>query len=76
MNSGSTEKPSIEGIDSVSKIAIFNEDYTNQYVFKKSELIENSFDIFVKTDGYEIQLREIANLLENLNKSFQKINNK
>ena len=71
VNSGSTEKPSIEGIDSVSKIAIFNEDYTNQYVFKKSELIENSFEIFVKTEGYEIQLREIENLLENLNKSFQ-----
>ena len=71
VNSGSTEKPSIEGVDSVSKIAIFNENYTNQYVFNKSELVENSFEIFIKTDDYEKQLSEIEKLLEVLNQSFQ-----
>ena len=71
VSSGSTEKPSIEGVDSVSKIAIFNENYTNQYVFNKSELVENSFEIFIKTDDYEKQLSEIEKLLEVLNQSFQ-----
>lgn len=65
------EKPSIEGIDNFKKIAIFNEDYTNKFVFNKSELIENSFEIFVKTDDYEKQLGIIDGLLVELSQSFQ-----
>lgn len=71
INNNSNKSPYIEGIDSVNKIAIFNEDYTNQYVFNKSELVDNSFEIFVKTDNYEKQLEKIENLLEILSQSFQ-----
>jgi len=41
--------PTVRGIEGIRKIAVFNEDYINQYVFQENELIKNSFEIFVKT---------------------------
>lgn len=45
------------------KISVFNEDFVNQYVFLKDELVKNSFEIFVKTPDYEQRMRNIQNLI-------------
>lgn len=54
----------------VQSIAIFNEEYINKYAFKKDELVENSFEIFVKTERYEEHMTEISNLVSSIQNAF------
>ena len=51
--------PSIEGLDSISSVSVFNEDYVNQFVFKQDEVVKNSFEIFMKTKEYDQKMEEI-----------------
>ena len=67
----SDEEPEIIGIDWIEKIAIFNEDYVKQYVFKKDEILENSFSIFIENDIYKKWIKEIEELVKNLTNTFE-----
>lgn len=49
----STDKASIEVSPRFNKILVFNEEFINQVVFIKDEVIENSFEVFLKTPDYE-----------------------
>ncbi len=64
--------PEITGIESIKSVMIFNEDYVNQYMFQKDEVIKDSFEIFVRTDNYDKHLAEIEKLLKDINITFQK----
>jgi len=44
--------PSIDGVDDLNNILIFNEEYIRKFVFQENELLENSFEIFIKDDKY------------------------
>lgn len=68
----STEKlPVLEGYEQFREIAIFNEKYIEDYIYQPNELIKNSFEIFVKTEDYDKHIKEIENLLESINITFQ-----
>lgn len=56
---------------SVNKVAIFNESYVQQYVFQSSELIANSFEIFIKSADYDAELERIQELIFNIHETFQ-----
>ena len=43
-------EPEIKGINPNKKIEIFNEEFLEKIVFKEDELIENSYEIFIKND--------------------------
>lgn len=45
--------PEVIGTDEFKNIAIFNEKYVEEYVFQPSELIKNSFEIFIKIRKYQ-----------------------
>ena len=45
--------PYAEISNTVTKVAIFNEAYVQQYIFQASELIADSFEVFVKTVNYD-----------------------
>ena len=64
-------KPSIIGIDELSTVMTFNEEYVSQYIYQPDELIKDSFEIFVKTPDYETHLQEIETLLAGINTAFQ-----
>jgi ABC-type multidrug transport system, ATPase and permease components len=64
-------EPFITGLDRISKVMTFNEEYVNRYVYLPDELIKDSFEIFVKTPDYEAHLREIESLLNEINATFQ-----
>jgi ABC-type dipeptide/oligopeptide/nickel transport system ATPase subunit len=64
--------PSLKGIENINTIAVFNEEYINQYIFQENELIKDSFEIFVKSPDYERHLAEIEHLLSDINSVFQK----
>ena len=61
---------SLDGLDGVSSVEIFNDDYVQSYVYQPNELLKNSFDIFVKTKDYDKRLHEIEELLKDINKTF------
>lgn len=52
-------QPSITGIPENTVIAVFDENYVNQYVFLEDELLKNSFEIFIKTVSYDQHMAEI-----------------
>ena len=62
--------PHVDGLPGDVHIAIFNEEYVNQYVFMEDELVKNSFDIFVKTPRYEQLRDEINGLVSSIRSMF------
>ena len=65
--------PEIEGIPTNYSYLVFNEDYVNQYEFQKNELIQNTFEVFIKTQEYEDLQLKIDELLKETKNVF--INN-
>ena len=53
------------------KIAVFDEEYVNKWTFKKDELLENSFEIFVKSADYDEHMLKINHMLENITNYFR-----
>ena len=64
-------QPSVIGVPEDVNIAVFNENYVNQYVFLDDELLKNSFEVFVKTENYEQKLAEINRLIANVRAIFE-----
>lgn len=62
----STDKASIEVDPKFNKILIFNEEFINQVVFIEDKVIENSFEVFLKTPNYEIKKARVDEHLKNL----------
>lgn len=63
--------PMLSGYEEIKSIAVFNEKYIENYVYQQNELIKNSFEIFVKTPDYDKHIKEIENLLNSINVTFQ-----
>lgn len=57
------EPPKVEGIDDLKSALVFDEDYVQQFVFQKDEVLKNSFDIFIKTPEYIAAMDAIDVLL-------------
>lgn len=62
--------PNIEGIDGIKSVKLFNEEYVNQYVFLKDEVVKSSFEIFIKNEEYEKEMRHINELLADIKNAF------
>ncbi len=62
---------SIEGLDAINTVSIFNEDYVDQFVFKQDEVVNNSFEIFIKTQEYDQKMEEIERLVFDIRETFQ-----
>lgn len=45
----------VEVTPGFTKILVFNEEFINQVVFVEDEVIENSFEVFLKTPNYEVK---------------------
>lgn len=70
-NSPGDHDTEVSGYDGVSKISIFNEQYVQDYVYQPTELVKNSFEIFVKSPDYDKHIKEIEKLLNSINTTFQ-----
>lgn len=68
------KQPEITGIDNIQNVICFNEDYVNQFVYKQDELLNDSFDIFIRTDEYKRKEEEIEELVAEIKGLF--VNNK
>ena len=70
LKAAENHKPEVTGVETFSNLSIFNEAYVSQFVFQSTEIVKNSFEIFVKTTDYDKHLDDIKNLLIDINKSF------
>lgn len=66
-----THAPRLESDSQITKLAIFNEDYVNTYVFQPNEVVKNSFEIFVKTEKYDERMNEINELISDITNTFK-----
>ncbi|WP_271581202.1 hypothetical protein [Bradyrhizobium sp. CCBAU 45389] len=57
------QSPTVQGIDGMTSALVFDEDYVQQFVFQKDEVLKNSFDIFIKTPDYVAAIEAIDILL-------------
>jgi ABC-type Mn2+/Zn2+ transport system ATPase subunit len=64
-------KPSIEGLDTINSVLVFNEEYVEQIVFRQDEVVNNSFEIFIKTEEYDQKMVEIEKLVANIKEIFK-----
>jgi len=55
----SQEPSTIDISPCFSKILVFNEEFISQVVFVEDEVIENSFEVFLKTPDYEAKKRQL-----------------
>lgn len=63
-----TKKPSVNGVETLSNVKIFDEKYISEFVFQADELLKGSFDIFIRNDKYEEGMKEIETRVETIKK--------
>lgn len=62
-----TENPASVSISpEVGKILVFNEDFVRDIVFKEDEVIQNSFEVFLKTPNYSQKKAQLDQHLQSL----------
>lgn len=62
---------SITGLDDIKSVMVFDEEYLNQYVFLKDEILKDSFNIFIRTPEYETHMENIRIQLSDLHEVFK-----
>ena len=65
---GSELKPEIIISESINRVEVFNNDFINRIIFNGSQVIDNAFEVFVKTDEYDKKRKEITDILSKLNR--------
>jgi ABC-type dipeptide/oligopeptide/nickel transport system ATPase subunit len=63
---GSEIEPNGEIPTTISKVLLFNEDFVNSIVFTQNEVIQNAFDVFIKSDEYDDKQRKIDEKLKEI----------
>ncbi len=50
----------------ITKVLLFDEEFVNTIVFKESEVIQNAFEVFIKSPEYEARQKSINDRLKNI----------
>ena len=66
----SDELPRVEITPELKTVLVFNEDFVNQFVFLEEDIIQNSFEVFLKTPKYDEQKEKLDKRLETLHQIF------
>lgn len=61
-----TDSASVSVSPTLSKILIFDEDFVGKIVFQDSSVIENAFEVFLKTPNYDQKKQALDNHLKGL----------
>lgn len=57
--SGDEVVPTINLSKNIRVVKVFNEEFVNNMVFKESKVIDNAFDVFIRTPDYEQKRAEL-----------------
>jgi len=63
---GSDTEPTCTLSEPDTKVLLFNEEFVNNIVFQESEVIQNSFEVFIKTPDYEERQESINDRLKQI----------
>ncbi|WP_054704830.1 hypothetical protein [Bacillus sp. JCM 19041] len=66
-----TNNPVVTGLENINSVAIFNEDYINQYVFQKDDLLKDSFNILIRDANYQSGIDRINEFIKVVSKTFK-----
>lgn len=58
--------PKISLSQNIQGVKVFNEEFVNNMVFKESKVIDNAFDVFIRTPDYEQKRAELDSRLAKL----------
>jgi len=64
--SGDEVVPTINLSKNIRVVKVFNEEFVNNMVFKESKVIDNAFDVFIRTPDYEQKRAELDSRLAKL----------
>ncbi|MBR2587674.1 MAG: hypothetical protein IKD77_00505 [Bacilli bacterium] len=64
---GEEINPEIKITKDMKKVLIFNNEFINNIVFRGSEVIQNAFEVFIKSDNYDQKREKINQILKTLN---------
>jgi ABC-type Mn2+/Zn2+ transport system ATPase subunit len=64
------KEPMVSGVDDIESVLIFDDAYISQFVFQQDEVVKNSFEIFIKTETYVSDMKEIEELFSGIKSSF------
>ena len=70
-NAPEDHAPSVQGIDDIKAIKIFNESYLERLVFTPEKLFPNTFNVFVKTEEYDKRMESINSHLQEIHALFK-----
>lgn len=62
--------PIVTGAESIKTVAIFNEEYIKQFTFKTDEVINNSFEIFIRNKEYDERMEAIEASVKEIKETF------
>lgn len=71
-DSSPEKQPSVSGVEEMHTVMIFGEDYVNQFVFQRDEIVKNSFDIFIRNADYDQKMAEIEAMVVEIREAFSK----
>ena len=64
---GSDDEPNLIFSEHIDKVVTFNSSFVNNIVFNGDDVINNSFEVFIKSDKYDEKRKNILNELKSLN---------
>lgn len=64
-------EPEVTGAEELASAHIFNDEYVSNFVFKPDEVVQSSFDIFIRTPAYEEKIRAIEEIVGNIKNAFR-----
>lgn len=67
--------PSVTGAEAIKSVAVFDEGYISQIVFKPDEVINNSFEIFIRTPEYDQRIKQIEESFKDVKETLAKNEN-
>jgi energy-coupling factor transporter ATP-binding protein EcfA2 len=67
--------PEITGIEGIKSVRVFNEEYLSNFTFKDDELVENSFEIFIKTPEYKEKVQNVNRIISKIKDVFDQNEN-
>ncbi|WP_417446940.1 AAA family ATPase [Kangiella sp.] len=62
---------SVEGLEEIKKVSVFNDEFINSVLFKEEELVDGSFDIFIKDKKYDEKIGMLHEELKGVAKIFE-----
>jgi ABC-type multidrug transport system ATPase subunit len=64
-------QPEVVGFEQGSDTLCFNEEYVNKFTFQPDELVNNSFDIFIRTESYQEKEDQIKEFTRAVREQFE-----